>query len=70
MMFIFANSFSEAENWARGYDIKRHTWSYVDRASNVRGYSHCAILILPGCELSQGQIEALDYLRQMKAVLG
>jgi len=70
MMLIFANSSQEAEQWTRSYGIKKHTWRYVYTSDDVRGYAHCAIIVLPNYSPNPAQAEAMDYLRTSAAMRG
>lgn len=68
MMLVFANSSQEAESWARSYNIKRHVWRYVHTSDDVRGYYHCATVILPDYKPNPAQAEAMSLWTAMRAL--
>jgi hypothetical protein len=68
MMLVFASSPEVADHWARGYNIKRHTWRFVRGPDDVRGYTHCGLVLLPECRLTEPQQQAMAYLRAMGAL--
>jgi hypothetical protein len=68
MMLVFANSSTQATSWARAYGLKPHVYRFVGDYDDVRGYLDNPVVILPKWRASNGQQEAMAYLRAMGAL--
>ncbi len=67
MILVFSPTYVVAKMWAQDNQVPQSQWRLVKCANDVRGYGNAEFVILgvPEGQLSQGQLEALSYMRSV-----
>lgn len=65
-ILVFAQTYSQAQHWARQHDLSPLRWTYVTGAPHVRGHYAAPYVVLVADgegALSPAQRDALDHVR-------